>query len=704
MKRITVNGVDLDLYPNDKINLNINLNDISDISTRNSTYSNTIKIPKTSKNIKTFGYLGTIGNTSNSPYEKIKCNYFINDLPVINDGYLTISKTTEDEFYIVLFDGVLDLQERIKGKYISDLELLNTLNHNRNITSVVNSLDYTEGYIYAFQYNQKDNIGLFGSVTVDRMIPTLFVKSILEAILFEAGYIYSGEIFNNSEFADEVFTMAEGVTDNTINFAEIVPKIKQDTFLKDVLIRYAQVIRLNGNNIEFQSMNKIINGDFGSLDLTDKLIKIKDEKYNIDYAQNNLFTWSYSNDLNDDGDGYLYVENETLENEKTSYTSPFDFNTPNYIYKILSVVDFLHIPTVPLIEIEVDEDTNEEEFKALKFNSGLFKLNRLNTDFQIREDSSSTYQTIVGKDVILSTDNVNWNHYLNENYTRTQHVLNNYKTISVTLGLNDIDVYNLDFFKIVFLQQTGQYYYLNNIKYDGTTTTASLTQINGAIENNNVIIQPDNATITITDANLIYPNPPLSFDGAIFTTYQVEDYFPTNLIIRYTQLDNENGVPTGLNFTDSLDVNNNTHNQPLPIYINENVCGWYSIQISDPDNNIQSNEYQVYYECEENTVDTTPSIDILSYFYEQNSSSSSFADVGYRFNNFTPTTATMKIQKWNYINQAPEGTVYTYNLIDLTPDTEIRLEDLSVPSGANSLFKRVTVTTDTISKTVNTLL
>ncbi|WP_048331026.1 hypothetical protein [Bizionia psychrotolerans] len=295
MNRIIVNGEDLDLYPEDNINLNMKVNDISDISTRNSTYSNTVKIPATLNNKRIFNYLGIIGNISRKPYEKVRCKYISNNLPLINNGYLQITETTSKEFSIVLFDGIIDLSEKIGGLNLNDLRSVILLNHSRNSSSVVASLSTTEGFIYPFANYVKDKTFIpnviedRAKITASELMPMLFVKTILIAIIEEAGYTYSGDIFTNEEFENEVFSMGEGIVGSTIDFARCLPKISQVDFLKDVLNRYGLIIRLEENNIEFAYLEDILVGKYGIVDWTYKLNEIKFEKYNTNYTQK-IFT------------------------------------------------------------------------------------------------------------------------------------------------------------------------------------------------------------------------------------------------------------------------------------------------------------------------------------------------------------------------------------------------------------------------------
>jgi hypothetical protein len=87
-ERIIIDGEYLDLYPNESINLNIQINNISDITTRNSSYTNSLNIPRTAKNQRLLGYVGVMGNTTNVPYRLLRCRYLRDTITVLYNGYL----------------------------------------------------------------------------------------------------------------------------------------------------------------------------------------------------------------------------------------------------------------------------------------------------------------------------------------------------------------------------------------------------------------------------------------------------------------------------------------------------------------------------------------------------------------------------------------------------------------------------------------
>lgn len=695
MNRILVNGEDLKLYPKESINLNLQVNDISDISTRNSTYSNTLQIPRCSTNDKIFEFLGVLGNTSRSPYEKIKCKYLVNNVPLISNGYLQITKTTNTNYSIVLYDGIIDLAEKIKDASINELGVATFYSHQRTEATILNSLDNSSGYVYAFQNNIENVITphwLYSRHTINKMYPVFYVKTILIAILEEAGYKYKGELFNNEDLSGEVFSMSNGIEDDFMDFTKVLPKIKQSSFLKDVLNRYGQIIKLEGDTINFISMDSLLVGEYGYSDLTDKFIEFNEEKYNLKYGQSNKFTFNYSDKLNTNGDGYLYVQNDTLPIRKTTYTSVFDYNISTSKYENENAPVLYN---VPLIEVKTETiDENEVEvIKSKSFNSSLYKIVKTGNNFEIGDGILSGYRVINSQETILSKEFTNWEYYLNKNYTRIQHILNNFKTINVSLKLNEIDIYNLDFFKLYFLQQTGKYYFLNKVQTNNHISKVELTEINSALINNQVIQPPTTLSINITNVVVTQPTPDYSIAG-INVQYNFGGYTPESARIIFTQLDGENGEPTGYSKTLSLDVNNNSHNE----LISTNNCGWYQIQIIENDNNIESNIVQTYIQCDVSTVET-PSIDVMTLSLDEINANRNLIGFRYRFNHFTPQNATVSIRPYNF-NTGAFGNTINITLTNLQQDVVHTLNDITRPStDIIYVYSQVTIVTDTITST-----
>lgn len=206
-QRILVNNKEIELGKQ-RINLTYQLNDIGNIKTRNSTFSQTLKIPKTSKNIETFEFLGVIGNKTRLPYKKIRCDYYENNINIINKGFLVINKITQDYYECNIFDGIIDLNEKIDGKTLKDLNYCD-LNHVLNLQSFTQNMENKDGFIYALADFGEGNLL---KAQVETQSPSLFIHTIFKKILQFADIHFTGDFFKieNNDFYNEVFTMAKG--------------------------------------------------------------------------------------------------------------------------------------------------------------------------------------------------------------------------------------------------------------------------------------------------------------------------------------------------------------------------------------------------------------------------------------------------------------------------------------------------------------
>jgi len=473
-QRIIVSGEDLDLTPDSLINYNIQINDISDISTRNSSYSNTVEIPKTSRNQAIFEMLGMIGSTTRVPYSKIPCKFLIDGFALIQDGYLQISSTNRDSYSIVLYSGIISLSEALGALKITDLDL-SDLNHNRDKAEFLASVSYTEGYIYPPALYDEDSpyTAANSLLTMDTQYPMVFVHTIFTRILDEAGFTYSGALFTDAEFLKEVFSVEKGLDDKAVAIVltDLMPDFTQKAFIADVLTRYAQVIRFTSTtSIELISIGDLITGSEGYGDLTNNVISLDSEKYDLNYAQNNKFTFSYIDEINTDGDGELVVNNDTLIFEKTAFTSIYDYNN------LITNFNTETIYHINLVELTIENSL--QVVTGITKKSGLYKLAPIPSySIRVRGTTIDSITTTTITVPFVDTANVSMAYYLTNNYSEFSTLLDSFKIVSGTFKLNSIELSNIDLFKVYYLKQTGKYYYINRIKTKGVVAKMELVEL-----------------------------------------------------------------------------------------------------------------------------------------------------------------------------------------------------------------------------------
>lgn len=184
----------------------IQIGDTGDIASRKSAFSYSIKLPRTSRNVQVFDMLGVAGNTSRKPFENVSADYIVDGVPLVSDGYVVISSTTEF-FEINIFDGVIDLGERLKGLKLSDLPL-SDLDHVLTSQGVVDSFSNTEGFIYGLA---NFGLGISQGVKAEKIAPSVYTHSLFRKIFESSGLNLVGSFFEaNEKYLSEVVTPVKG--------------------------------------------------------------------------------------------------------------------------------------------------------------------------------------------------------------------------------------------------------------------------------------------------------------------------------------------------------------------------------------------------------------------------------------------------------------------------------------------------------------
>ena len=220
MDRIFVDGVLIDTYDRDSINFNVSINKLGNITNRNSSYSTTFTIPRTALNESIFGFAGVAGNTSDVPYELKACRYEMDTTPIIVNGKIKLIEATDKDYRVVLFDGIIDLTTILGDSTIKDLDW-SEYDHYGDVPSVSATFGNTTGMIYA--------IGEFGKeiqsteVQVNKLAPSLFVRTVWEKIWSTAGLSYTGDFFtDNADWKELVLTPTTGedIADNEASYTD----------------------------------------------------------------------------------------------------------------------------------------------------------------------------------------------------------------------------------------------------------------------------------------------------------------------------------------------------------------------------------------------------------------------------------------------------------------------------------------------------
>lgn len=197
--QLYINDQEIQLDPNTKVALTSQLNDLSDASTHQSNFSNTLKAPMTNSNLGALGNSDQVQSETLIPYRKNKLRLIKDGVEVMPSGFAVVDQT-EKAFSIIAYSGNLDFFSSIEGKNIRDLDL-SSMDHDFNFADIIaaRANDYTDGWKYPIiDYGQLDT----GSRNVDpsKLRLCVFTAFIFKKIISEAGFTYDGDIFSSEKF------------------------------------------------------------------------------------------------------------------------------------------------------------------------------------------------------------------------------------------------------------------------------------------------------------------------------------------------------------------------------------------------------------------------------------------------------------------------------------------------------------------------
>lgn len=223
----------LDVIDREFVTLDLSINEIQNISNRNSTFSKSIRVPDTPNNRRIFGFISELNYDSFlfNPNKRASCQILIDSLPVFNGTLQLVSidqnYITNDVYYeCVFFSSVVDFYKNMGEKYLTDLDGLSRYNHQYTLDNVTGSwtkpqsngyyyplIDYGRIFVTASTneiptgfdiYNtgglSSSILGLSGSISLTQMYPAVYVKTIIDEIFLNTGYQYDSNFFNSDFF------------------------------------------------------------------------------------------------------------------------------------------------------------------------------------------------------------------------------------------------------------------------------------------------------------------------------------------------------------------------------------------------------------------------------------------------------------------------------------------------------------------------
>jgi hypothetical protein len=282
-------------------------------------------------------------------------------------------------------------------------------------------------------------------------------------------------------------------------------------------------------------------------------------------------------------------------------------------------------------------------------------------------------------------------------------MLNQSKIIEAVLYLDDAFINSLDFSKLFYIKQEASYFILNKIPNYISKGDYKCELIRLKLNFTGSEELPPGPQIVINSFSQA-PDGVFTFVWEIITDYVFLNYNPTGADIFMKQLTAsplDGGVPTGFEYTGSVNLLSNQFSQSFPLSLGSE-WGWYEVQIID-DDGLESNiEYVYIDEPSGGTDEPYIFVTVESSGGSTTTGSPILLDVDYSFNHFTPTTATITIQAYNFITGLNIGSPTILTGLTLTPDIVHTFTDANFYNGIG--FYRITVNTDVINFEINTFI
>ena len=251
MQKIFLNNQEIDLYDNVDIERVIELNNLGDISSKQSSYSNNISIPKTAKNISVLQGLSLQGSRTRVQYDYLRCDYYFNEIPIFQNGLAVVTESNRDTYDLTLFNGIIEFSTLVENLNLEDLdfsELFHTFNieYYRQHTAITPELPpilYSIEHEFVEETNTNLRVRgeLNGVKLLNEMFPVVSTKWLFRNIFEQQGYTIEGDIFTDRKLFDrfdvEYTTLSEGYIIEQEVFDDVISSRVSNTFNYNLDVR-----------------------------------------------------------------------------------------------------------------------------------------------------------------------------------------------------------------------------------------------------------------------------------------------------------------------------------------------------------------------------------------------------------------------------------------------------------------------------------
>lgn len=249
-------------------------------------------------------------------------------------------------------------------------------------------------------------------------------------------------------------------------------------FIKEIIWRtgLTPISDKENNIVRFIPLDDRVDFDLAQ-DYSDCYVERKGEIYTNGYAQKNVFKLKNNVDTDLSGDGYLYVPNQNLEDQKTIAQSKI--YAPDK--KILT--EFLGFSTNQYKIWDKEPKDNGEggleiNYKGLSGRFYFIRKTDLAGSFKIISEKLEDETTVTNIPVGINTNTL-FEEAIYNNYTEYQKIFTNFRIHNIDLALNIDRFIGTDLTKPFFFRQENAFYICNKIPFEeGKKSTGEFIKIN----------------------------------------------------------------------------------------------------------------------------------------------------------------------------------------------------------------------------------
>lgn len=251
---------------------------------------------------------------------------------------------------------------------------------------------------------------------------------------------------------------------NPLHVVDNLPRFKQYDLLRTVAQMWGQLIQVDENNMKvvFKAFNDIPKAINQAVNWSSKIdySRLHKLEFRLDsYAQSNNLKYQDDDNITKPTgtDWVMPVADLSLQKDKDLIVIPFAATE--------TVESFFGL-NVPYIGVFTDGSASATKPRLVKLK--LYNLTMQWADDYGNSDTETTNIPIPYFIDAGETFNLGFDNSLKSNYTALQAVLNKTKIITERIRLTPVDILNLDFFKPVYLERTGEhgyngYFYISEI-------------------------------------------------------------------------------------------------------------------------------------------------------------------------------------------------------------------------------------------------